>query len=450
MQCQYEGCKGLGCCKCACVGQGVFFCVEHLASHANSYLPHPHELGKNNSAEYSSNKFALIKTLQELLERAKLYKKFISDETIETIQKLQKASQKAIEELAQVCEALTFEIARLSSSDYLDPSQNYLDSLIVSSETHCTSEISQWKFPNSLLNIEKIKSLASTNPIHSIISLKSTLNSLFTFKHSLSATFHSDLPVLSLLGHHLSYYNYKITFNPLTNFSEKSEINLSKPLQFPLSLNLSDQYLFIAGGRFSDTEYSGKCYLYHTGINQVICENEIGPIDHYTAAVVYKWDIFLFGGKIVKECVADVKKYCLVQGKIEKVLDLPRPGSANTPLVVGEMIVMTGFEFSCMFYYAPEANCYGKFSKEMNQDQNKAVLKYKTSVFLLYDDQIYENKDGTIEIWEIVGIFKHPKHSIKEVIERSDAVYFRDYGNLFKMNPATKEITCILNADYLE
>ena len=278
--------------------------------------------------------------------------------------------------------------------------------------------------------LEQLFSLSTLN-IDLVESINSSLSSSFT-----------------LLGHHLNSYNYALTLDFSTEEIIKSTINIDPMVQFPLSCNLPGNFLFIGGGRYSDTDYSNIFYLYHSPSNTIIFQTTYQYSDHYSGVIFYNWEIYLFGGLFAKISLSNSVKYNLKDNSWNSLQDLPVHATTNNPVLFNDNILLIGFNIDSFYSYSPRENYYIQVNKKFNQNQNKVLLRYKNLIFLLYEDLIYQCNDNNLVDWTVVGNFNHPKHSIKESIETEHGIYFRDYGNLFRMNIVTKEIKCIIDTDY--
>ena len=395
------------------------------------------------------NRDAILEALQQLLSSISSQKHYVLHETNQMICRIQMISQQFLETLSQTSQKLAFEIGRLSGPNFFSSgSGNYLDSLIALDEVSCKTEISQWIFPD----IQKI--LENSKFFHDNLELSTALpKSLLKIAQlsfsmtDISPTPYSSSQFFSFLGHE-SDKNYYLSFDIINNSTKKSEINFGKMVQYPLSCNIPGNYLFIGGGRYSDTEYSDKFYLWNPVSGEILYKTHNNFTDHYTGVVFYEWDIYMFGGTLTKNYICSGSKYSLKSNTWGSICDIPSASSVNTPIVMDGKIFITGINLDSIYYYVPKSNLYGKINRELNQGKNKVLLMCKRSIFLLYEDKVYESTDPLLGSWEVVTNFKQPRFAIKETMERGDEIYFRDYGNLFRMNTNTKEIVCLIDSDY--
>jgi hypothetical protein len=246
-------------------------------------------------------------------------------------------------------------------------------------------------------------------------------------------------------------YNSKtlIGFSLEKFFSIESELNfLSDSLSSPCIFQLSDDMLFVHGGRDCTwRNYYSKTFLYDVKNETYEKIDSNFPISD-SRPIAFDRKVFIFGGEINRKPSISSNAFDLELKQWRSVCDLPKPLNNTSSIILNDEILITGEFNSCMYLYNVEIDTFKCISTNCSPKYYHLLVEVDGRLFII-TDQIYENFQDDLMFWHVVSSDGVRKETlISAGYFRNGFVYFADWeGNIYRFNKKTKSVAIITSIE---
>lgn len=440
MSCFEKGCKDDVVIKCFCSKTPVFSCKLHMAFHMLTKTEEPHSFEQIVLNVSKEKKIELIKRILEAIEDLKEYQRDVLKTVSTLVNEISSNAYKIESEIFQIISILrayTEKIiasAEYSTNDYFGKILHNNINLREESKLWTASSIFKTLKENSIINFESHS--------HEIYKRLKASNELF-----LGETQRSNTNDIFCLYRKLNEESYIIKLNMLSYEIEEIPILLRDVIIRPIVCGLPDNKLFIGGGS-TDLNLSDMYYIIDSNERNIQSSFTGNHITHFSGVIYYNELIYIFGGKIGGSMISDSQYFNLKKNIWQSISPLTSPSSLSCPIVYNHNIILASYHWDYFLCYSPKANNYSKIYFNAQSKSSKNLFTYNNIVYMIYQNKIFQAKNGLYD-WDEICDFKFPNRwSIREYIEYNEKVYLRNDLNIFVFDPKTLTIYCIYDIDY--
>ena len=433
--------------KCTCNAQSLYFCANHIGVHLTTPGNHSQ---KNILTEIDNTaRQHFVRAINSFLTLIDKWKLDVVNKTNDIIAEAQQKCEEIHISLNKIGVMLTIQLRNYMGKKYANnESKEYFEVLLRKNSEAVKKEVDSWKLLDMLKLLE-----AGKNNFYSKLYENNIQDKYFDLViRSISASINNKISdSFTSLNNYVNGANC-INYISTTQYNYyTTPIDLESPITSPAYCNIPGNMLFVGGGRFTETQFSKSYFLVNLTTNQIVYKTVSDEREFNCGNLFHKMNIYYFGRYTNGRNFSSSCKFNLESLSWSNIADFPEANIPSSCISYFNDILLVGNWLNCVHRYSPQENLYSKSTFPLKTGQYKGLLRHKNQVFLLYDNKIFEAENNQLSSWKEVGNFKYPKDlTICEAMETANAVVFRSNASAFRMDVATKVVTCIIDLGYSE
>lgn len=449
-ECSIENCSTKAEFLCKCLKTMPKFCESHISQHLKIEARH-RPINLNLSSE----------KLNKIIKKAEKINSSLSDleaaltlEKTEMIQKLSENYDICIQVLKNKQERLKNSL----NPNTLDlKSRNYIQTISKFSEKDLKIELKSWKTPKFSTFFPKMRK---------IMSLGTVLNEDFP-------PYFQDFSSFMWINVNNNPGIYKFDFDDVVTVNR---LKVLDKFLFVNTCQLNNELIFVSAGTADSNKE--KNFLFNSRIGEMVkIRGFSSEARNLLGTVFTDFEVYLFGGcknvhqkgglkleemHVDELCcgmiwASSASKYNILTKEWKKLSDLPLASEISSislqkvkslnhqnpiPNSVSpqSLILLTGYKLIKIFQYSPFTDTYEETPSIFEDNKFKTLLTYQSSVYLLYNKTIKQQKTSNSN-WKTIGYFTFLKDChISHQAVRADCIIFTNNQQIWSFNTNSIEI----------